>query len=71
MVQVRIEYLNENGEKRYETFYVGIDEVIGMLEYVYDKNVPARQLITEWLSEELEECQEIVNIKYDWSPYGV
>lgn len=71
MVQVRIEYLNENGEKRYETFYVGIDEVIGMLEYVYDKNVPARQLITEWLSEELEDCQEIVNIKYDWSPYGV
>lgn len=71
MVQVRIEYLNENGEKRYETFYVGIDEVIGMLEYVYDKNVPARQLITEWLSEELEDCQEIVNIKYDWSPYGI
>lgn len=71
MVQVRIEYLNKNGEKRYETFYVGIDEVIGMLEYVYDKNVPARQLITEWLSEELEDCQEIVNIKYDWSPYGI
>lgn len=71
MVQVRIEYLNENGEKRYETFYVGIDEVIGMLEYVYDKNVSARQLITEWLSEELEDCQEIVNIKYDWSPYGI
>lgn len=71
MVQVRIEYLNENGEKRYETFYVGIDEVIGMLEYVYDKNVPARQLITEWLSEELEDCKEIVNIKYDWSPYGI
>lgn len=71
MVQVRIEYLNENGEKRYETFYVGIDEVIGMLEYVYDKNVPARQLITEWLSEELEDCQEIINIKYDWSPYGI
>lgn len=71
MVQVRIEYLNENGEKRYETFYVGIDEVIGMLEYIYDKNVPARQLITEWLSEELEDCQEIVNIKYDWSPYGI
>lgn len=71
MVQVRVEYLNENGEKRYETFYVGIDEVIGMLEYVYDNDAPAHQLINEWLSEELEDCQEIVNIKYDWSPYGI
>lgn len=71
MVQVRVEYLNENGEKRYETFYVGVEDVISMLEYVYDNDAPAYQLINEWLSDGLEDCQEIVDVKYDWSPYGI
>jgi hypothetical protein len=71
MVQVRIEYLNSNGEKRYETFYVGVEELINILEYVYDNDAPAYQLINEWVSEDLEDCQEIVDIKYDWSPYGL
>jgi hypothetical protein len=71
MVQVRVEYLNSNGEKRYETFYVGVEELINMLEYVYDNDAPAYQLINEWVSEDLEDCQEIVDIKYDWSPYGL
>ena len=72
MVQVRVEYLNSNGEKRYETFYVGVEELIGMLEYVYDNDAPAYQLINEWILEELEDgCQDIINIKYDWSPYGL
>jgi hypothetical protein len=71
MVQVRVEYLDANGEKRYETFYVGVEELINMLEYVYDNDAPAYQLINEWVSEDLEDCQEIVDIKYDWSPYGL
>ena len=72
MVQVRVEYLNSNGEKRYETFYVGVEELIGMLAYVYDNDAPAYQLINEWIVEELEDsCQEIVSIKYDWSSYGI
>lgn len=71
MVQVRVEYLNKDGEKRYETFYVGVEDLISMLEYVYDNDAPAYQLINEWLSDGLEDCQEIINIKYDWSPYGI
>lgn len=71
MVQVRVEYLDGNGEKRYETFYVGVEELINMLEYVYDNDAPAYQLINEWVAEDLDSCQEIVSIKYDWSPYGL
>lgn len=71
MVQVRVEYLNKNGEKRYETFYVEVEELINMLEYVYDNDTPAYQLLNEWVSEEIDDCQEIFNIRYDWSPYGV
>lgn len=72
MVQVRVEYLDGNGDKRYETFYVGVNDLISMLEYVYDNDAPAYQLINEWILEELNDsCQEIVDIKYDWSPYGL
>lgn len=72
MVQVRVEYLDGKGEKRYETFYVGVNDLISMLEYVYDNDAPAYQLINEWILEELNDsCQEIVGIKYDWSPYGL
>jgi hypothetical protein len=72
MVQVRVEYLNGDGDKCYETFYVRVDELISMIEYVYDNDAPAYQLINEWVLDELEDsCQEIVSIQYDWSPHGI
>lgn len=72
MVQIRVEYLNKNGEKRCKTFYVEVGELINMLEYVYDNDTPAYPLLKAWVNIEIDDdCQEIFNIRYDWSPYGI